>query len=90
VLRLVPGDYLLARHDRIREGGTIECVVDLSPAPVPGAEVHYRQHGQVFFRVACEPGRAALVPRGPTVTANHTYLSKLHTGEVVRWIALFG
>lgn len=90
VLRLVPGDYVLARHDPVRERGTIEVVVDMSPAPDEGSEVQYRQHGQVFFRMPCEPGTAAVVPCGPSVTANHTYVSKLHTGaEVVRWIAVF-
>ena len=87
LLRLVPGDYVLAHHDRIRDHG-LEVVFDLSPAPAP-AELHYRQHGQVCFRMPCVPGSAALVPRNPTVTSNHTYLSKRHTGEVVRWIALF-
>ena len=87
VVRLVPGDYMLAHHDRMRDRG-LEVVFDLSPAPAP-AELHYRQHGQVFLRIPCVPGSAALIPRNPTVTANHTYLSKLHTGQVVRWIALF-
>lgn len=86
VIRLVPGDFILARHDSIPTG--LEVVVDVSPAPA-AAEVHYRQHGQVFFRMPCEPGTAALVPRNPTVSSNHTYLSKLHTAEVVRWICLF-
>jgi hypothetical protein len=86
VIRLVPGDFILARHDASPTG--LEVVVDISPAPAP-AEVHYRQHGQVFFRMPCEPGTAALVPRNPTVTCNHTYLSKLHTAEVIRWICLF-
>jgi len=90
-IRLGPGDYLLARHDRIHETRVLECVLDLSPAPIAHAEVHYRQHGQVFFRVPCDPGSVAMVPRGPTVSCNFTYVSKLHTGaEVVRWIALFG
>jgi hypothetical protein len=74
VIRLVPGDYVLARHDPSPTG--LEVVIDISPAPA-AAEVHYRQHGQVFFRVPCEPGTAALVPRNPSVTCNHTYLSKL-------------
>ena len=86
VIRLVPGDFILARHDTSPTG--LEVVVDISPAPC-AAEAHYRQHGQVFFRMPCEPGTAALVPRNPTVTSNHTYLSKLHTAEVVRWICLF-
>ena len=86
VIRLVPGDYVLARHDPSPTG--LEVVIDISPAPA-AAEVHYRQHGQVFFRVPCEPGTAALVPRNPSVTCNHTYLSKLRTAEVIRWICLF-
>lgn len=89
-LRLAPGDYLLARHDRLRTGRAIEVVVDLSPASVPGAEVHYRQHGQVFFRVPAVPGTAAIVPTNPTVTCNHAYVSKLHAGAgVVRVVAVF-
>jgi hypothetical protein len=86
VIRLVSGDFILARHDTSPTG--LEVVVDISPAPC-AAEVHYRQHGQVFFRVPCEPGTAALVPRNPTVTCNHTYVSKLASVEVVRWICLF-
>lgn len=87
VVKLSPGDYILAHHDRIHERG-LEVVLDFSPAPAP-QELHYRQHGQVFFRVPCAPGSAAMIPRNPTVTANQTYLSKLHAGEVVRWIGLF-
>jgi hypothetical protein len=86
VIRLVPGDFILARHDTSPTG--LEVVVDISPAPC-AAELHYRQHGQVFFRMPCEPGTAALVPRNPTVTSNHTYVSKLHPAEVIRWISLF-
>ncbi len=89
VVRLLPGDYIVARHDVGSEQRVLECVVDLSPAAVPNAEVHYRQHGQVFFRMPCEPGTIAMMPRGPTVSCNHTYVSKLCTGEVVRWIARF-
>ncbi len=90
VLRLQPGDYLLAHHDRIHDGLPIELVLDLSPAIVPGAEVHYRRRGQVFFRVPSAPCSLAIVERGPTVTCNHTYVSKLHVGtSVVRLIALF-
>jgi hypothetical protein len=86
VIRLVPGDFILARHDPRPTG--LEVVVDLSAAPC-AAEVHYRQHGQVFFRMPCEPGTAALVPRYPSVTSNHTYVSKLASVEVVRWVCLF-
>ena len=90
LVRLVPGDYLLAHHDRVHEDFPIEVIADLSPAPVPGAEVHYRRRGQVFFRFPCTPGAASIVERGPTVTCNHTYVSKLHAGaQVVRLVALF-
>ena len=87
-LRLVPGDYLLAHHDTIHDDHPIEVVLDLSPRAVP-AEVHYRRRGQVFFRMPCEPGTLAVVERGPTVTRNHTYVSKLHRdAEVLRIVAL--
>jgi hypothetical protein len=89
VLRLEPGDYLLAHHDPVRERA-IEVVLDLSPASVPGAEVHYRQHGQVFLRIPTVPGSLAIVPTNPTVSCNHTYVSKLHAGAgVMRLIAVF-
>lgn len=89
LLRLAPGDYVLAHHDRVHEGFPVEVMLDLSPASVPGAEVHYRRRGQAFLRAPCVPGSAAIVERGPTVTSNHTYVSKLHAGAVVvRWIAL--
>jgi hypothetical protein len=88
-LRLVPGDYLLAHHDRIHDDHPVELVLDLSPAAVPGAEVHYRRRGQVYFRVPCAPGSLAVVERGPTVSCNHTYLSKRHAGaSVIRLMLL--
>ncbi len=40
VLRLGPGDYLLAHHDRPSDGHPLELVADLSPTATPGAEVH--------------------------------------------------
>jgi hypothetical protein len=92
VLRLSPGDYLLAHHDRVHEGNPIELVLDLSEIPVVGAEIHYRRRGAVFFRVPSAPRSMAIVERGPTVTCNHTYVSKLHTGSmgsaIVRLLAL--
>lgn len=89
LVRLLPGDYLLAHHDRLLDGNPVEVTADLSPAPVPGAEVHYRRRGQVFFRFPCVPGSVAVVERGPTVTCNHTYVSKLHAGAtVVRLVVL--
>ncbi|MBA3501324.1 MAG: hypothetical protein H0T65_13180, partial [Deltaproteobacteria bacterium] len=81
-LRLVPGDYLFAHHDELHDDLPLELVLDLSPAPVP-AEIHYRRRGSVFFRVPCAPRSLSIVERGPTVTRNHTYVSKRHAGAVV-------
>ena len=81
-LRLVPGDYILAHHDRLYDDLPLELVLDLSPAPVP-CDIHYRRRGHVFFRAPCTPRTLAIVERGPTVTRNHTYVSKLHAGAVV-------
>jgi hypothetical protein len=87
-LRLVPGDYILAHHDRLHDDLPIELVLDLSIAPVP-AEIHYRRRGHVFFRAPCAPRSLTIVERGPTVTRNHTYVSKLHGGaEVLRLVVL--
>lgn len=89
VLRLSAGDYLLAHHDRVHDGNPIELVLDLSETPTAGAEVHYRRRGAVFFRVPSAPRSLAIVERGPTVTCNHTYVSKLHANaSVVRLVAL--
>jgi hypothetical protein len=89
VLRLGVGDYSLVRHDRVHDDRPIELVLDLSPAIVPGAEVHYRHRGQVFFTVPSAPGSLAIVERGPTVMCNHTYVSKRHAGaSVVRLMVL--
>ena len=82
-LRLGPGDYLLVRHDRVFDDRPIELVLDLSVAPVPGAEVHWRHRGQVFFTMPSTPGALAIVERGPTVMCNHTYVSKLHAGASI-------
>jgi hypothetical protein len=88
-IRLHAGDYVLAHHDRIHDGVPVELVLDLSPASVPGAELHYRQRGKVYFRLPSRPGSLSVVERGPTVTCNHTYVSKRHTGaSVVRMIVL--
>lgn len=89
VLRFGPGDYSLVRHDRVHEDRPVELVLDLSPAIVPGAEVHYRHRGQVFFTFPSAPGALALVERGPTVMCNHTYVSKRHaSASVVRLVML--
>ena len=90
VVRLRAGDYILAHHDRVYTGHPLELVLDLSPASVPGAELHYRRRGQVYFRIPCVPGVLAIVERGPTVTCNHTYVSKLSPDAVViRLMVLF-
>lgn len=83
VLQLLPGDYLLVRHDRVHEDRPIELVLDLSPMAVPDAEVHWRHRGQVFFTMPSTPGAMALVERGPTVMSNHTYVTKRWTGSAV-------
>lgn len=89
VLRLSTGDFLLAHHDRVYDGNPIQIVIDLSERSVPGAEVHYRRRGAVFFRVPSSPRSMSIVERGPTVTCNHTYVSKLHAdASVVRLVAL--
>lgn len=88
-LRLGPGVYLLGHHDRVHEDHPLELVLDLSPAAVPGAEVHYRRRGQLFFRVPSAPRSLAIVERGPTVTSHHTYVSLRHgAAEVVRLVVL--
>ena len=87
VRRLHAGDYLLARHDRLHDDRPVELMLDLSPAVVPAAEVHYRQRGKVFFRFASQPGAVSVVERGPATTCNHTYVSKRHAGaSVVRLV----
>ena len=89
VLRLRAGDYLLAHHDSIYADNPVEVVADLSPSRVIGAEVHYRRRGQVFLRFPSQPGAVSVVERGPTVTCNHTYVSKLRPDAlVIRLVAL--
>lgn len=87
-LRLQPGDYLLAHHDELHDGHPVELALDLSPSTVPGAEIHYRRRGQAYFRAPSAPGALAIVERGPTVSCNHTYVSKRHTASVVRLMIL--
>ena len=87
--RLVPGDYLLAHHDRASDEQHLELILDLSPAVVPGAAVHYRRHGDVTFQVPSRPCALSIVARDPSVTCNHTYVSRLHPGAcVVRLVLL--
>jgi hypothetical protein len=88
-VRMLPGDYVFVRHDRVYDDRPVEVVVDLSAAPVTGAEVHYRHRGQVFFVFPSRPGALAVVERGPTVMRNSTYVSKrLGNVEVVRLFVL--
>ncbi len=89
VLRLRAGDYVLAHHDAVYDDNPVEIVVDLSPSRVVGAEIHYRRRGQVFFRVPSQPGAMSVVERGPAITCNHTYISKLRPDAlVIRLVAL--
>lgn len=89
LLVLRAGDYLLARHDRLHEDNPVEVTLDLSPRAVPGVEVHYRRRGKPFFRVPSAPGSLAIVERGPTITCNHTYVSRLSPEAlVIRLVAI--
>ena len=83
VLRLVPGDYVLAHHDPLHEDHRVEVIVDRSPAVVAGAEVRYQRRGATFFRFPSQPGAASIVERDPATRCHHTYVSKLHVGAVV-------
>jgi len=90
VLVLGPGDYILAHHDPMPAGGGVpqELVLDLSPQPVLGAELYYRRRGAAVLAVPATPGTLAVVERGPTVTANHTYVSRRYPdARVVRLVA---
>jgi len=88
VLRLVPGDYLLAHHDHVHDELHVELILDLSPAIVSGADVHYRRHGDVTFQVPSRPCALSIVARASSVTCNHTYVSRLHTDACVVRLAL--
>jgi hypothetical protein len=82
-LRLGPGDYLLAHHDRSHDAPLVELMLDLSPASISGAEVHYRRHGKVVFQFASRPGAVSVVERGPETACHHVYISKRHLGACV-------
>jgi hypothetical protein len=89
VIRLDPGDYVLQRHDVVHEDRPVEATLDLSPAPVPDADLQYRHRGQLFFAFPTTPGALCLVERGPTVMCNHRYVKRIHAGaRVVRLVAL--
>lgn len=83
LIRLRAGDYILAHHDRFDTDNPVELTLDVSPASVRGAELHYRRRGSVFFRMPCVPHSLAIVERGPTVQCNHTYVSKLMPDAIV-------
>jgi len=83
VLRLAPGDYVLAHHDPLHADHRVEVIVDGSPHPVAGAEVRYQRRGATFFRFPSQPGAASIVERDPTTRCHHTYVSKLLAGAVV-------
>ncbi len=86
-LRLGPGDYLLAHHDRSHDEPLVELTLDLSPASVPGADLHYRRHGKPVLQVGSRPGALSVVERGPEATCHHAYISKRHrSAEVVRLV----
>jgi hypothetical protein len=86
-LRLGPGDYVLAHHDRSHDDPLVELMLDLSPASIPGADVHYRRHGKVAFQVVSRPGALSVVERGPETACHHAYVSKHHLGaRVVRLV----
>jgi hypothetical protein len=88
MIRLLPGDYLLAHHDHSHDDHRVELMLDLSPAVVPDAEVRYRRNGAVFFRFPSQPGTASIVERDPATQCYHTYVSKLHRGAVVLRLVL--
>lgn len=83
VLRLVPGDYVLAHHDPLHDDHRVEVTIDLSPGVVERAEVRYQRRGKAFFRFPSQPGAAAIVERDPATRCHHTYVSKLLEGAVV-------
>ena len=88
IIRMHPGDYLLAHHDHEHDDHRVELILDLSPAVVPDAEVRYRRGGNVFFRFPSQPGHASIVERARDAQAYHTYISKLHTGALVQRLVL--
>jgi sarcosine oxidase gamma subunit len=82
-LRLGPGDYVLAHHDRRHADPLVELMLDLSAASVPGADVHYRRHGKVVFHVVSRPGALSVVERSAETSCHHAYVSKRYVGACV-------
>ena len=88
IIRMRPGDYLLAHHDHEHGDHRVELILDLSPSVVPDAEVRYRRNGKVFFRFPSQPGHASIVERDGATQAYHTYVSKLHPDAMVLRLVL--
>ena len=85
VLRMAPGDYILARHDEPHDDHRVEVMLDCSQI-ASGSEVRYQRAGTVFFIVPSQPQTASVVERDPATLAYHTYISKLRTDVVQRLI----
>ncbi len=76
-----------AGDDHDGDDGLVELMLDLSPAEVPGAEVHYRRGGRPFFLLPSQPGALSVVERDADVRCNHSYVSKRHQkAQVVRLV----
>jgi hypothetical protein len=88
VVRLSPGDYVLAHHDHEHDEHLVEVMLDLSQVAVPGAEVRYQRGGNVFFVFPSTPGAASVVERGPGTRCHHTYVSRRQAAQVVRVVVL--
>jgi hypothetical protein len=88
LIRMLPGDYLLAHHDHAHDDHRVEVILDLSPGIVPDAEVRYRRNGAVFFRFPSRPHAASIVERDAATQCYHTYVSKLHRDAIVLRLVL--
>jgi hypothetical protein len=88
VLRLSPGDYVLAHHDHVHDDHLVEVMLELSPLAVPGAEVRYQRGGKMFFVFPSTPGAASVVEREPGTRCHHTYVSRRQAAQVTRMVVL--
>jgi len=88
VIRLSPGDYILAHHDHVHDDHLVEVMLDLSPLAVPGAEVRYERGGRMFFVFPSTPGAASVVEREPGTRCHHTYVSRRQPARVTRMVVL--